>query len=102
MLATFFQFNFCYLLKFTIISSIHGAFSLYINVHVQNFGTKNLSKKILRKVWYWNREKVKKASLLAKKVSYKKTCVQAQIRWNFRIMQGISFIKTWNFRVFQL
>ena len=38
-LATVSQFSFCYVLKIIIISSVHGAFSLSINVHVQNTET---------------------------------------------------------------
>ena len=33
------QFNIRYLQRFTIISSVHGAFSLSIIVHTQNIGT---------------------------------------------------------------
>ena len=36
MLATLLQYNFCYLLKFIIISSAHGAVSLSVNVHAHN------------------------------------------------------------------
>ena len=39
MLATLEQFNFCYLPRSIIISSVHGAFSLSFNVHAQNIGT---------------------------------------------------------------
>ena len=39
MFATLYQLNFCYLVRFIIISSVHGAFSLPINVHAQNIGT---------------------------------------------------------------
>ena len=46
MLATLKQFNFCYLLKFIITSSVHGAFSFSINVRAQNIGTQTL---LLRK-----------------------------------------------------
>ena len=45
-LATPKQFNFCCLPRFIIISSVHGAFSLSINVHAQNIGTQ---KSLLRK-----------------------------------------------------
>ena len=41
MLATFCQFNFCYLLRFIFFSSVHGAFSLSINVHAQTLEFKN-------------------------------------------------------------
>ena len=40
------QCNFCCLLRFIIISSVHGAFSLFINVHVHSIGTKKF---LLRK-----------------------------------------------------
>ena len=38
-LAILKQLNFCYLLRVIIISSVHGAFSLSIKVHVQYIGT---------------------------------------------------------------
>ena len=38
--------NFCYLLRFVIISCVHGAFSLSINVHAQNIEIQNF---LLRK-----------------------------------------------------
>jgi len=41
-LATLQQFNFCCLLRFIIISSVHGAFLVSINVHVQDIGTQKL------------------------------------------------------------
>ena len=48
MLATQ-QFDFCYLLKFIIISSQHQAFSLSINVHAHNNETENVFQEVLRK-----------------------------------------------------
>ena len=42
-LATLQQFNFCYFLKFIVISNLSGAFSLSINVRAQNIGTQKLS-----------------------------------------------------------
>ena len=46
MLATFQQFNFCYLLRFIIVSSVHRAFPHSIDVHAQNIeGQKFLLKK---------------------------------------------------------
>ena len=42
--------NFCYLVRFITILSVHGALSLSIDVHVQNIGTqKSFAKKVLRK-----------------------------------------------------
>ena len=46
MLAISKQFNFCYLLRFIIISNVHGAFSLSVNVLAQSIGTKKF---LLRK-----------------------------------------------------
>ena len=50
MLAALKQFNFRYLLKFFIISSVHGAFSLSINVHAQkHWKSKIVAKNVIRK-----------------------------------------------------
>ena len=46
MLAILLQVNFCYLLRFIIISSVLGAFSFPINMHPLNIGTQKL---LLRK-----------------------------------------------------
>ena len=40
------QFNFCYLLRFAIISRVYGAFSLSLNVHVLNVGTLKFVRKM--------------------------------------------------------
>ena len=76
MLAALSQFNFCYLLRFIIISSAHGAFSLSINAHVQNIGTQKLfAKKVLRKFDTGNVKRLRMFQCWAKKLSYKKSCI---------------------------
>ena len=63
-------FEFCYLLRFITISSVHGAFSLSINAHAQSMGTEKflLSRSLenfdtrivkrLRKFQYWAKRTV--------------------------------------------
>ena len=43
MLAALPQFNFCYLLRSSIISGVHGAFSLSTYVHAQNIETQKFA-----------------------------------------------------------
>ena len=76
------QLTFCYLLRFIIILDME--LSLSFNVHVQSIGNQIIfAKKVVRKFWYWNREKVKKVSVLSqKKLSYKiKTCIPKYYIW---------------------
>ena len=50
MLATIYQFNLRYLLRFINISSAHGAFPPSINVHVQDIGTQRFCQGSFKKV----------------------------------------------------
>ena len=66
MLALPYQFSLYYLLRFNTISG--ETFSLSTDVHAQNIGIQNFCKKALeeRNFRYWNREKVKKMSVLGR------------------------------------
>ena len=44
------QCNFCYLLRFIIVSSVHGAFSLSNNAQAQNTGTQKFLLESLKEV----------------------------------------------------
>ena len=48
------------------------SFSLSINVHAQNIGTKKFAKKVLREFRYWKCEKLRKFRYWAKKRSFEK------------------------------
>ena len=70
MLIALLQFNFCYLLRLTIISGAHGAFSLSTNVHVQDSPNTRIVKKS-RKFQYWIKKlSCKMKNLYTIRVSY--------------------------------
>ena len=83
--------NFCCLLKFISISSVHGAFSLSFNVHAQSIGTQTLllkrsfksfdtgMVKKLRKCQYWAIK-----SLLIKNVDCGSICSHGRRRGGSR------------------
>ena len=62
MLAALYQFNFCFLLRFIIISSVHGAFLLSTNMYEETLEFKNSNQ-----FSYWNRKGVQKAPVLGQK-----------------------------------
>ena len=47
-----------------IITIVHGAFLLFVNVHAQILELNILAKNVLRQFGYWNRENAKKVSAL--------------------------------------
>ena len=97
-LATLLQFNFCYLLRFIISSSVHGAFSPSITVHAQNIGTQIFAKKVLRKFDTGIVKKLRKLQHWAKKHFLTKNMYYGseslKYKNHLRIMQGSNFIRT--------
>ena len=77
MLATLSMFSYCYLLRFIIFSSVHGAVSLSINVRSQNIGAQHFYLENLKKVLILESLEVKKVQVLSRR---KLLCKEHMVR----------------------